>query len=103
MKKERFTAIPEYVMSYDDARRLASQLGISLDGLNGDDYAMCHHRFERFVRPVEAAVRLGIVAQPLMREDVAEMLLSADRSGPDAKRESYRRAGFVTTRLRGNA
>lgn len=49
-------------MSYNDARRLASQLGISLDGLSGDDYAMCHQRFERFVRPVEAAVKLGIVA-----------------------------------------
>lgn len=61
-RKERLSDIPEYLMSYNDARRLASQLGISLDGLSGDDYAMCHQRFERFVRPVEAAVKLGIVA-----------------------------------------
>lgn len=59
--KERLPDIPEYVMDYADVQRLASQLGISLDGLNGDDYAMCDHRFERFVRPVEAAVKLGIV------------------------------------------
>lgn len=59
--KERLPDIPEYVMSYADAQRLATQLGISLDGLSGDDYAMCNHRFERFVRPVEVAIRLGIV------------------------------------------
>jgi hypothetical protein len=54
----------EFVLPYDVVKRLASRLGISLDGLSGDDYAQCHHHFERFVRPVEAAIELGIVRLP---------------------------------------
>ena len=67
----------EFVMSYKDARRLASQLGISLDGLNADDYGMCNHRFERFVRPVEAAIALGIVSASNPSLDLRERALCA--------------------------